>query len=66
MTTSEFKDMYPEFSNLEGDELWDRMEDTVTSSGKSLADFFKKHKNKPSAFSDFRIFYPVKDEPKRR
>lgn len=67
MTVIEFKEAHPEFSDLTGDELWDKMEDTMTSSGESLADFFKKHRNERFGFSDFGIFYPIKikDEPKR-
>lgn len=29
MTTKEFKEKYPEFAHLEGDELWDKMEDML-------------------------------------
>lgn len=33
MTVAEFKQNYPEYSHLEGDELWDKMTDMVCLTG---------------------------------
>lgn len=36
MTTLEFKQKYPQYKNLEGDELWDKMTLTLLESGEVL------------------------------
>ena len=36
MTTTEFKQKYPQYSHLEGDELWNKMEDTLFEMGEVL------------------------------
>ena len=42
MTVKEFKEQHPELSHLEGNELWNAMEDhmVATTSNISLRDFF--------------------------
>ena len=34
MTTKEFKELFPEYKDLEGDELWNAMEDYLIEQGK--------------------------------
>lgn len=36
MTTIEFKQKYPQYKDLEGDELWNKMEDTLFEMGEVL------------------------------
>lgn len=36
MTTTEFKEKYPQYKNLEGDDLWNIMEDTLLKSSNVL------------------------------
>lgn len=36
MTTTEFKQKYPQYKDLEGDELWDKMEDNLFEIGEVL------------------------------
>ena len=36
MTTTEFKLKYPQYKDLEGDELWNKMEDTLFEIGEVL------------------------------
>lgn len=36
MTTTEFKRKYPQYKDLEGDELWDKMEYTLFETGEVL------------------------------
>ena len=35
MTVKEFKKQFPEFAHLEGNELWNKMEDTMLKNAKS-------------------------------
>lgn len=35
MTVEEFKNKYPQYSNLEGDELWNKVEDIVIEESKT-------------------------------
>ena len=36
MNVYEFKDKYPQYANLEGEDLWNKMEDTLLSSDNAL------------------------------
>ena len=63
MTVSEFKLKYPEHANLEGDELWNKMEDVMLENSKpatpeDMKKFFAPHEGSPKkSMESYRMIF---------